>query len=49
MTADYETMKLTRDGRLLRVELTRPERLNAFAMTGTARTAGCGAVHRRRR
>ena len=35
MTADYETMKLTRDGRLLRIELTRPERLNAFAMTGT--------------
>ena len=35
MTADYETMKLTRDGRLARIELTRPERLNAFAMTGT--------------
>ena len=35
MTADYETMTLTRDGRLLRIELTRPERLNAFAMTGT--------------
>ena len=35
MTADYETMKLTREGRLLRIELTRPERLNAFAMTGT--------------
>ena len=35
MIADYETMKLTREGRLLRIELTRPERLNAFAMTGT--------------
>ena len=35
MTADYQTMKLTRDGRLLRIELKRPERLNAFAMTGT--------------
>ena len=35
MTADYETLKLTREDRLVRLELTRPERLNAFAMTGT--------------
>ena len=35
MTADYETMTLSREGRLVRIELTRPERLNAFAMTGT--------------
>ena len=35
MTADYETMTLTREGRLARLEFTRPERLNAFAMTGT--------------
>ena len=35
MTADYETMTLSREGRLVRMELTRPERLNAFAMTGT--------------
>ena len=35
MTADYETMKLTREGRLARLEFRRPERLNAFAMTGT--------------
>ena len=35
MTADYETLKLTCEGRLVRMELTRPERLNAFAMTGT--------------
>ena len=35
MTADYETMKLTCEGRLARLEFRRPERLNAFAMTGT--------------
>ena len=35
MTADYETMTLSREGGLVRIELTRPERLNAFAMTGT--------------
>ena len=35
MSADYETMSLTRENRLVRLELTRPERLNAFAMTGT--------------
>ena len=35
MTAEYETLKLTCEGRLARIELTRPERLNAFAMTGT--------------
>ena len=35
MTADYETMTLTRDDRLVRLEFTRPERLNAFATAGT--------------
>ncbi len=35
MTADYETITLSREGQLVRMELTRPERLNAFAMTGT--------------
>lgn len=35
MSADYETMTLTRDDRLVRLEFRRPERLNAFAMTGT--------------
>ncbi len=34
MSADYETMTLSRDERLLRLEFRRPERLNAFAMTG---------------
>ncbi len=34
MTADYETISLTRDGSLARLELRRPERLNAVAMTG---------------
>ena len=35
MTADYESIMLSREGQLVRMELTRPERLNAFAMTGT--------------
>ena len=35
MRAEYETMTLTREGSLVRLELTRTERLNAFAMTGT--------------
>ena len=34
MTGNYETLNLTRDGRLLRLELARPERLNAVSMTG---------------
>ena len=34
MTANYETLRLSRDGRLVRLELVRPERLNAVAMTG---------------
>lgn len=34
MHNDYETLNLTRDGRLLRLQLARPERLNAVAMTG---------------
>ncbi len=32
--AEYETLKVTREGNLVRIELTRPERLNAVAMTG---------------
>ena len=35
MSTDYETMRLTREDRLVRLQFTRPERLNAFAMTGT--------------
>ena len=34
MTANYETLNVTSDGRLVRLELVRPERLNAVAMTG---------------
>jgi len=34
MTGNYETLNLTSDGRLVRLELVRPERLNAVAMTG---------------
>lgn len=34
MKNDYETLNLRRDGHLLRLELARPERLNAVAMTG---------------
>ena len=34
MTANYETLKLRRDGGLVRIEMARPERLNAVAMTG---------------
>lgn len=34
MTGDYETLNVTSDGRLVRLELVRPERLNAVAMTG---------------
>ena len=34
MTGNYETLNLTRDGRLVHLELVRPERLNAVAMTG---------------
>ena len=34
MTADYETISLSLDGRLARLEFRRPERLNAVAMTG---------------
>ena len=34
MTADYETISLSRDGRLARLEFRRPKRLNAVAMTG---------------
>lgn len=32
--AEYETLKVTREGNLVRIEITRPERLNAVAMTG---------------
>ena len=34
MTGHYETLKLRRDGGLVRIEMVRPERLNAVAMTG---------------
>ena len=34
MTGSYETLNVTSDGRLVRLELVRPERLNAVAMTG---------------
>ena len=34
MTGDYETLNVTIDDRLVRIELVRPERLNAVAMTG---------------
>ena len=34
MTGSYETLKLRRDGDLVRIEMARPERLNAVAMTG---------------
>ena len=34
MTGSYETLNLTSDGRLVRLDLVRPERLNAVAMTG---------------
>ena len=34
MTGNYETLKLRRDGDLVRIEMARPERLNAVAMTG---------------
>ena len=34
MTGSYETLNVSSDGRLVRLELVRPERLNAVAMTG---------------
>ena len=34
MSGNYETLNLAREGRLVRLELVRPERLNAVAMTG---------------
>ena len=34
MTGNYETLNVTSDGRLVRLELVRPKRLNAVAMTG---------------
>jgi len=34
MSGPYETLSYTKDGNIGRVELTRPERLNAVAMTG---------------
>ena len=34
MTGQYETLNVTSEGRLVRLELERPERLNAVAMTG---------------
>ncbi len=34
MTGQYETLNVTREERLVRLELERPERLNAVAMTG---------------
>ena len=34
MASDYQTLNVTRDGSLMRIEMTRPERLNAVAMTG---------------
>ena len=34
MTGNYETLNIKSDGRLVRLELVRPERLNAVAMTG---------------
>ena len=34
ITGNYEILKLRRDGDLVRIEMARPERLNAVAMTG---------------
>ena len=34
MSGNYETLNLAREGRLVRLKLVRPERLNAVAMTG---------------
>ena len=34
MTGNYETLNIKSDGRLVRLDLVRPERLNAVAMTG---------------
>ena len=34
MTGNYQTLNITRDARLVRLELVRPERLNAVAMIG---------------
>ena len=34
MSGDYETLNFSRDGNLVRIEMARPERLNAVAMTG---------------
>ena len=34
MTGNYETLDIKSDGRVVRLELVRPERLNAVAMTG---------------
>ena len=33
-TSDYETLNVTHEGRLVRIEMARPQRLNAVAMTG---------------
>ena len=40
MTGSYETLNLTGDGRLVRLELVRPQRLNAVAMTGAREMLG---------
>ena len=34
MSGNYETLNFSRDGNLVRIEMVRPERLNAVAMTG---------------
>ena len=34
MSGSYETLNVSRDGNLVRIEMARPERLNAVAMTG---------------
>ena len=36
-TINYETLNVTIDGRLVRMEMARPQRLNAVAMTGRGR------------
>ena len=42
MTGNYETLSIRRDGRPVRLELARPERLNAVAMTGAPRPSASG-------
>ena len=48
MTGNYETLSIRRDGRLVRLELARPERLNAVAMTGAREMADAASPDRSR-